>query len=237
MKAFIISLLSTMLCLNASAQSNFYKLSLGAGYGATQAFADLPGHKLAYAAYGTADYFLTPFVSFGGELQMGKITGNDNGIHGRQFINSYKTATINGKLYLGALIDDSRNNFINAIKWLYIGAGAGLIHNKMNSIVRSKTVILPNDQIGTYVFPGKNTSKNLVFPVNLGINFYFRDRSDIPRFAINVNVQSNVTIGEGLDGYDDSPLIFENGNPDIYNYYSVGIKYHFGQMGLSKKSL
>lgn len=52
---------------------------------------------------------------------------------------------------------------------------------------------------------------------------------------MNINLQSNLTIGEGLDGYDDSPVKFKNSSPDIYNYYSVGIKYHFGPVGISKK--
>ncbi|MBC7565966.1 MAG: hypothetical protein H7223_03285, partial [Pedobacter sp.] len=84
---------------------------------------------------------------------------------------------------------------------------------------------------------GDDYSNDIIFPFDLGLNIYFRSYSGIPRLAVNINLQTNITIGEGLDGYDDSSIRFKNSNPDIYNYYSVGIKYHFGPVGISRKSL
>ncbi|MNL25237.1 hypothetical protein D3C87_1467120 [compost metagenome] len=63
------------------------------------------------------------------------------------------------------------------------------------------------------------------------------DRSGYYRYGLNLNYQSNITLGEGLDGYNNSPLKFKSGNPDIYSYVSIGLKYYFGPMGLSIKSL
>lgn len=231
MKKTFISFLAVLLCLNATAQSNFYKMSLGAGYGFTQSFADLQSHDFSMAAYGTADYFFTPFISVGGELQMGKIRGgvSGNDPHGRAFINSYKAATVNGKLYLGLLVDPERGSFLDKVKWFYGGVGAGVIRNKMTGIIRRRS--------DGYFFPGSSSSTELVVPLNLGINFYFRDYAGLPKFGINVNYQTNITLGEGLDGYNDSPIRFKSGSPDIYTYLSVGVRYHFGQIGLAKKSL
>lgn len=232
MKTALISFLTLLLCFNAFAQSNYYKLSLGAGYGLTQSFTDIQSHDFGQSAYGTLDYFFTPFLSLGGELQSGKIKGGDPATdpHERAFVNSYKAATLNGKLYLGALVDYDRSAFLNSIKWLYAGGGAGLVRNRLTSIERIQ-------KSTGYKFPGRSASYEMVVPLNLGINFYFPDRTGNDRFAINVNFQSNITVGEGLDGYDDSSTTFRNGFPDIYNFYTIGLRYHLGVLGLSKKSL
>jgi hypothetical protein len=232
LKTILTLLLPILLYVNAAAQSNFYKLGIGGGFGVTQSFADLAKHDYGLAAYGAFDYYLTPFISLGAEGQMGEVNGGDINTdpNYRQFINRYKAFTLNGKLSMGALIDYERSGFSNAIKGLYVGAGVGVIMNKMRFVVREK----PTDG---YVFPGSDSSKDLVVPLNLGINFNFMDRSGYYRYGLNFNYQSNITLGEGLDGYNDSPLKFKNGNPDIYTYFSVGLKYYLGPMGLSIKSL
>lgn len=232
MKKVSTTVIAFLLCLNVMAQSNFYKLSIGGGIGYTHSFTDLEKRDFDLAGYGTLEYHFTPFFSFGGQLQKGQIVGGsvETDPHERQFVNSYTSATLNGKLSLGAFIDYSRNSFSNIAKDLYVGAGAGVIHNKMKSIARIQ------GSTG-YVFPGRDSSNDIVFPLDLGLNVYFRSYSGMPRVALNFNIQTNITVGEGLDGYDDSSVIFKNNSPDIYNYYSVGIKYHFGPVGISRKSL
>ncbi|MEJ7557153.1 MAG: hypothetical protein WKF66_02525 [Pedobacter sp.] len=231
MKILSTTVIALLLCMNVFAQSNFYKLSVGAGLGYTHSFTDVQKHDFDLAGYGTLDYHFTPFMSLGGELQRGQIVGGSvqTDPHERQFLNSYTAATLNAKLALGALIDYDRNSFSNFAKDLYIGAGAGIIHNNIKSIAKIQ------ESTG-YKFPIKEYSNDIVFPFNLGLNVYFKSYAGFPRLALNVNLQTNITIGEGLDGYDDSPVKFKNSNPDIYNYYSVGIKYHFGPVGISQKS-
>jgi len=232
LKTALISALALLLCLNTFGQSNYYRLSVGAGYGLTQSFTDIQSHDFERAPYGTLDYFFTPFLSLGAEIQAGKIRAlkAPEDPYQRQFINSYKAATISGKVYLGTFIDYDHSTFLNSIKWLYVGTGAGLVRNSITKITRIRN----NSNVE---FPGRNSSYEIMFPVNLGINFYFPDQSGNPRFGINLNLQSNTTLGEGLDGYDDSSETFKAGFPDIYNYYSIGIRYHFGLLGISKKSL
>jgi hypothetical protein len=232
MKKISTTVIALLLCVNLMAQSNFYKVSLGGGIGYTHSFADVQKHDFDLAGYGTFDYHFTPFFSLGIELQKGQIVGGsvETDPNERQFVNSYTAGTINSKLAMGAFIDYNKGTLSNIIKDLYVGAGAGVISNKMKSIARFQ------ESTG-YVFPGDDYSKDIVFPLNLGLNIYFSSYSGIPRFALNINLQTNVTIGEGLDGYDDSPVKFRNSNPDIYNYYSIGFKYHFGPVGISKKSL
>ncbi|WP_316810457.1 outer membrane beta-barrel protein [Pedobacter heparinus] len=232
MKTILTLLLPVLLYVNAAAQSNFYKLGIGGGFGVTQSFADLAKHDFGTAGYGSFDYYFTPFVSFGAEGQMGEVNGGDvnEDPNRRQFINSYKAFSLNARLYLGAIIDYRRTGFTNAIKGLYAGAGAGVIMNKMKFVVREK----PDDG---YIFPGSDSSKDLLVPLNAGITFNFPDRSGYTRYGFNLNYQANITLGEGLDGYNDSPIKFKSGKPDVYTYISVGLKYYFGPMGLSIKSL
>ncbi|MES2829189.1 MAG: hypothetical protein V4687_13585 [Bacteroidota bacterium] len=232
MKRISTSIFALIIGVNAFAQSNFHKISLGIGGGGTHTFTDVQKHDFALAGYGTFDYHFTPFFSLGAELQKGELAGGDlqSDPYERQFINKYMSATFNGKLALGAFIDYDRNGFSNFIKDLYIGAGAGFVSNKMKSIARYQ------ESTG-YKFPGLDNSTDVTFPFNLGINYYFKSNSGIPKVALNLNLQSNLTVGEGLDGYDDSSVKFKNNNPDIYNFYSIGLKYHFGQIGISKRNL
>lgn len=237
MKRKLISFLTlVLLSTTAYTQSNFYKLSIGAGYGVTQSFTDVQEHAISFAGYGTADYFLTPFLSLGGEFQMGQIRGGDmyTDPNEREFINSHKAANINGKIYLGSILDFNRNAFANAVKWLYVGAGLGVIKNDVERIVVKPST---RNTANPYVFPGADKSTDLIVPLSTGINYYLPDRTGKPRIGFNLNYQLNFSLGEGIDGYDDSPIKFKNGSPDVYTYLSFGFRYNFGLLGLSTKSL
>lgn len=233
MKPILASLSALLLWFNASAQTNFHKMTIGGGLGITQSFADVAKHDFGLAGYGAFDYYFTPFLSLGIEGQMGEINGGDvyTDSHQRQFINSYKAINVNGKVYLGSFIDYQRSSFANAIKGLYAGTGVGVLMNKMRYVVRDKP-----DGSG-YVFGGKDASKDLFFPLNLGITFNYMDRYGYAKYGLNINYQANVTVGEGLDGYENPPIKFGASYPDIYTYFSIGLKYHFGTVGLSSKTL
>jgi hypothetical protein len=233
LNSLYIIIICLVISYTASAQSNFYKIGIGGGAGLTQSFTDVSKHGIASSIYGVADYYFTPFISVGLEGQIGQITGGDinTDIANREFINTYKSATLNAKVFLGSLIDYSYSRPGNLLRGLYLGSGLGVIKNvfKPENIVRY--------QPGTnYLFPGEDNSYNILIPINLGLNIYFADGNGDYRYVVNFNFQSSITLGEGLDGYNDSPITFENGSPDIYNYMSVGLRYHFGQVGLSKKT-
>jgi len=233
LKRILISTILLALTLQSFAQSNFYKLSIGAGAGITQSFTDVRKHDFGLAGYGTLDYLFTPYFSLGLEFQKGEINGGNihSDPYNRQFINSYQAISINGKISLGQIIDFNYNGFSNKLRGLYLGSGIGVIQNNIKGINRHS---LTDPAI---YYPGEDTSKDIFFPLNLGINFFFPDRDGFYRYVLNINCQGNITLGESLDGYDDSMQRHKSGTPDIYAFYSVGIKYNFGKLGLYKKTL
>jgi len=214
------------------AQSNFYKFSLGAGIGTTESFTEVKEHGSGIAGYGTLDYLFTPFTSLGLEIQKGEINGGDINKDplNRQFVNSYQSFSINGKVSLGELMEDHYRGSSNWIRGAYLGAGIGVIKN--NTLYSTPFYQDDIEYIGTE----KATSKDIFFLLNIGINLYFPDHEGFYRYVFNINYQGNFTLGEGLDGYDDSKVTYKSGKSDIYTYLSVGLKYNFGKMGLSRKT-
>ncbi len=222
----------SILALPSLAQSNFYKLSIGGGGGITQSFTEVNKHAFGVAGYGSLDYMFTPFLSLGLEAQMGQINGGDYMTEpgNKQFSNSYKAVSGNGKIYLGAIIENDYSRLYNNIKGLYIAGGIGKMKNEVTYVVPTKT------ENTTYLEQRTSSSSSIFFPVNLGINFYFANSTGFYRYALNVNYQANITLNEYMDGYDASKVTFKGGNPDIYTFLSVGLKYNFGPIGLSRKN-
>lgn len=231
MKRIILLTLLIGSTIFSFAQSNFYQFAIGAGAGITQSFTEVPKHATGMAGYGSIDYLFTPFTSLGLEIQKGEINGGN--FHTdplyRQFVNTYQAFSINGKVSLGELMQDHYRGNTNWIRGLYLGAGIGFIKN-------APVYTVPSVDDPGYIYTTQATSTEVFFPLNLGINFFFPDHEGFYRYVINLNYQGNFTLGEGLDGYDQSKVTFQSGKPDIYTFFSVGVKYNFGRMGLSKKT-
>ena len=225
MKKLTILLFLLALSISSFAQTNFYRLKIGAGAGSALAFADLQKKTLSFAGYGTFDYQFSPYINLGLEMQKGELAGGDILFdpHNRQFINSYLSASLNLKISLGEFISDyqRRNDFLNIISGLYGGVGLGIIKNKISNV----------RYYDIYYYPGEDKSTEEIVPFNLGINFNFPDKWGYTRYGVNINLQSTIAIGEGMDGY--TPTV--NGKDDIYSFFSVGIRYQFGFMGLDKR--
>lgn len=261
MKTFYTACLALLLYSSASAQSNFHQFSLGGGYGMTQSFTEVKGHGTEFSGYITGDYYFTPFLSLGLEAQKGRIFGGNDKARpdNREFLNTYKAVTINGKIAYGEIFDYGREGFARTIRGLYVGVGVGAIKNKMRYVILQGPEIEPEkEETGTppapaapvppvdteepkkperVVYHTKKNSTNLLVPINLGINFYFTDHYEHVRYIINFNYQGNITFGEGLDGYDNASTTLKSKGPDIYTYVSVGVKYQFGPMGLFRKRI
>ena len=235
------------LCLASSTtgfsqQFNFHRSSVGTNAGVTLGFVDVPKQRLSPGGDFNYNYYVTPFMSVGIELQGGIIAGGNSTFasddlslldgkprsHLRQFKNSYKAASVSGKVQLGQFVDYQDSKFLKSIKGLYSGIGVGLVSNNMSEIIRVKPKVTPQDPV--YVFPGKDQSINFLIPLSLGINYEIKDSYNETRYIIGLGYQSTLVFGEGLDGYNDDPKIFENNALDTYMMATIGIKYCFGPL-------
>ncbi|MGN7987587.1 hypothetical protein ACTJKC_09610 [Pedobacter sp. 22226] len=220
------------------AQSNYFKMSYGFGGGVNKSYTDVYKGGFGYTAYGVFDYHITPFVTFGLEGQYGMVQGGDieTDPHNRQFVNKYKTLSVNVKLMLGEVVDYDKSEFLYNIRGLYLGLGVGVVNNNITDIVRYKPSWAAYDP-GYGPFPGQDKSNNLLVPINFGFNYFINDGYGYMRYIININAQSNFTFGEGLDGYNDSSTKFKNYSPDVYNTYTIGFKYMLGSIKSYRKTL
>jgi hypothetical protein len=234
LKKIYILIACIALSVSAYAQRpNFYKFSVGAGAGVTRVFGDLNETKNSVAAYGTADYYFTPFVTLGIEGQVGQLIGGDkDGPYKRAFKNKFMAASINAKAHLGAFLDKGFRNseFLDVINGIYIGTGIGVIRNKVSDTYHA----VKADGNRPAYDQGRDRSKDAFIPLNIGIDYALKDYHGWDRIIVNLNLQANFTFGEGLDGYDDSPVYTHNQYSDTYIFPTLGVKYKFGQVGYHK---
>jgi len=230
LKRIYILLLCALAGLQAKAQSNYYKMSLGAGAGAAVAFGDLRKQVITPAVYGAADFYFTPYVSVGLEGQVGKLKGGDTSLYNKNFSNSYKAGNLNVRVAAGAFMKKRYvpNTFNTLVRGIYVGTGIGLLRNDIKERY-------PTLNADPRINQGKRKSWDALVPVNVGLNVGLKEKNGYERFVINLNFQSNFTFGEGMDGFDDNPLFIPNSNSDIYTLTSVGIKYKFGRVGYYKR--
>lgn len=242
LKKHYLALIISILAVTANGQSNFYKISLGAGAGSTYSFTDVKQGAFSGAFVANLDYHITPFITAGLEGQFGTIKGGgpdgQPDIHGRQYKNAYQAYTVNAKVRAGEFTDFYYSDFLNYTKGFYLGVGLGVVQNdleKRGNVIRTKAE--NGDPNNIYTFPGVSKSSDTVLPLNVGIDFYFPDSFGDIRYIFNVNYQTNFTFGEGLDGYNDPKPKFRNLSPDMYNFLSISAKYTFGPKGISGKSI
>ena len=216
----------------ALGQSNYYKVGIGGGLGGTYSFTDVYRGSFGYAGYGGVDYYFTPFITAGLEVQKGIVKSQDytKDPHLRSFTNSYMAVGANFKFRAGEITDYYYNDFLNYTKGFYLGTGLGYIQNNMTSIIRVK----PDGS--NYIFPGEDKGSSIYLPINVGIDFYLPDGWGNARYILNLNFQSNFVFADNLDGYNDPKTRFKNQFPDMYNFFSVGFKFNLGPMGLSSKT-
>jgi hypothetical protein len=223
LKLFLLNLFCLLGAMCAFGQSNYYKFNVGAGIGGTLVFADVNKQSHAVASYVVVNYNIARFVSAGLEFQKGQLAGGDDdeADYRRQFVNNYLSISANGKIQLGQFLNrrQLQNKWLAVVKGIYFGAGFGLIKNEVSAI-RNESFL---------AFKGTDESMELIFPINVGVNFYFKDSWEYTRYAINLNAQGNIGMADGIDGYTSGR------SNDNYIYLSIGFRYHFKKFGLDKK--
>lgn len=197
-------------------------ISVGAGAGATINLTDLGNVESKFAFYGELDYLITPYISVGLHGEKGTLAGNG---YDSDFKNRYFAGNINGKLRLGQFLDNAdnysyytleANTLSRILSNIYVGAGAGLVKNRINRHISEfyANYLASNggelaDKLGEIHF---------VVPLNVGVDIPFGRTLYGPQWAINVNYQHTLTFNDNLDG-------IKNKNNDQYGFVSLGVKY------------
>lgn len=207
---------------------NYQEYSLGIGAGITKAYGGVSKIHNKSAFHVDFDYYLTPFVVFGVEGQLGKLAGGDRETDklGRAFANDFTSLILQGNIQAGELMDFANNPIMNAAKNFYVGSGVGLIFNDITYIERV------NAKDPTIYYPGLDKSTNLLVPLKFGYEFKVFNEFNEPQLRVDLSYQTNIVFGQGMDGYD-SP----SHRPNVYTYVSVGLKYGFGSVTSYRKPI
>lgn len=197
-------------------------VSVGAGAGVAYNLTDLTNVEAKFAFFGEADYLINPFISVGLRGEKGTLSGNS---YNSDFENRYFAGNLNGKVRLGQFMGQAdnysyytlqANTLSRIISNVYVGAGAGLVKNRIKrNIDPIYTDAITNqggelaDDLGEIHF---------VVPLNVGVDIPFGRTLYGPQWAINVNYQHTLTTNDNLDG-------IKNKNNDQYGFVSLGVKY------------
>lgn len=225
MKKLLLTL-SLFTCLGIGTVSAQFSrpITVGAGVGAAYGLADLGNTKLNFAWYGEGDYLISPFISVGLHAQKGEVSGNG---YGSEYSNRYYAGNVNGKVRLGqfmGLPDNYSNYTLGAsnleriVSNFYIGAGAGLMKNRISRQLESgysSGIVANGGEIAE-----DRSGIHFIVPLNVGVDIPFGRTLYGPQWAINVNYQHNLTTNDNIDG------IIHSKN-DQYGFVSVGVKYAF----------
>lgn len=214
----------TMLCLfigHVSAQFS-RPISIGAGAGATISLTDLANVESKFAFYGEADYLINPYISVGLRGEKGTLSGHG---YNSSFDNRYFAGNLNGKIRVGQFLNQKDNysyytlqasTLSRILSNIYVGAGAGLVKNRIKNQLDPKYVEAILNQ-GAELATDKREI-HFVVPLNVGVDIPFGRTLYGPQWAINVNYQHTLTTNDNLDG-------IKNKSNDQYGFVSVGLKY------------
>ncbi|MEJ5994851.1 outer membrane beta-barrel protein [Pedobacter sp. Du54] len=220
---FLKIFLLFVFCMPCAAQYNFYKFSVGAGAGITYPFSDTRNANYSFANQLIVDYYFTPYIQTGVEFQFGNMRG---GLYDRShFTNNFQLISWNAKMQLGQFYDryDRLTVLTSLMRGLYAGVGVGVIQNNVEAYLF--------DQDNPDGLKIESVNSDLIFPFHVGLNFYFRDFHGRDRWELNFNMQYVAMMADKLDG-DLNPRSNYN---DVYNYFSSGIRYKFGSIGLDQR--
>ena len=155
-------------------------------------------------------------------LDKGKLSGNE---YDSEFSNNYYAGNVNGKVRLGQLLNDPNNYsyktltsdiFSTIFSNIYLGAGAGIIKNRISRDISSYYANAIHNKGGGVA--KDRYGYHFVVPLNVGLDVPFGRTLYGPKWAINLNYQHTLTTNDNLDG-------IINGKNDQYGVLSLGIKY------------
>lgn len=208
---------------SSKAQSEYSKYAIGINLGVNTTFADLAIKKQTFGGALSFQYFFNENIAIALDGQLGVLAGGSRSkdLYGREFKNSYQALSLGAKISLATFIGETENATVEAMKLLYVGAGFGAINNRLVDVVRQS----PN---GAGDFAGTNKSINLLVPLSIGIFVPVKDKYGDSKVDLSLAYQSNLTFGEGLDGYGDTGIKLQNKHIDIFNAITLGLRLRIG---------
>ncbi|WP_157741063.1 hypothetical protein [Mucilaginibacter xinganensis] len=187
------------------AQNQFLQLTLGAGAGIVTTYAS-PTTKPNIAFNGNACYYPLSYMNVEVEGQIGKLGGETFNQSGNNFTNKYQAGIVVLNLQLGNFLERSRDPFSTFLRNAYVGAGFGLIHNRVTSTINT-------DYYYHNIIP--------LIPIKLGYEFNLSSDFGAPILKMDLSYSFNSTLGRGLYG-DYGPV---SQPVNSYGYFSVNLKY------------
>ncbi len=199
-------------------QRNYYKFSFGLGAGLTKNQGDLPSSSSKDLVSANADYFFSPYVQSGLEMQSGKFYGAGN--DSRFYQNHFKSLFFVTRVHAGQFMRQrgyptgSKAIVQNIVKGVFAGTGVGIVASNQKNIFRD----INNES--TY---GADKSIDPAIPVTIGIDNSGFDS----RLITGISYQAHFTMGDQLDGY--SPA---GSKRDFYSAVTLSVKFRFGAVGI-----
>ncbi len=199
-------------------QRNFYRYSLGFGAGLTKNQGDLPNSSSKDLISANMDYFFSPYIQSGLEIQSGKFYGAAP--DSRFYQNHFKSLFFVTRVHAGQFMRQrgypigAKAVIQNIVKGIYGGAGLGVIASNQKNIFRDM------NNASTY---GANKSTDAAIPVTLGIDNSGFDS----RIITGISYQGHFALGDQLDGY--SPA---GSKRDFYSAVTLSVKFRFGTVGV-----
>ena len=204
---------------------NYKQFGISFEAGVERAYTNIPKENSNLFTDVKFIYNYSPYIPISAELQFGTFSGgglkpSDDSL-GRAYPNHYESLIFHGDLQLGEVIDYQDSQFMSFLKNFYVGTGVGLMFT--SNTVQRTSIYDPQ-----YVFPGRNSSVNLVIPLRTGYEIKFYNEYEEPFFALNTGFNYNIVMGYSLSGYDDYISKNMHTRQDGYIQFTIGCKFYFG---------
>lgn len=194
-----------------------FSVSLNAG--PTFSYTDVKPSGTSFVFGAGAQYKATPYVSFGLDLQKGKLKGGkdvDASINEMGFTNSYFYAAVVGRFYpVGLVKNADKNEALHYLSGLYGGVGIGLI----SSSVKANDLKDP-----VYGSLKEYSGTDALLPIDVGFNLPIGKINKM-QLGLNLNYRVNLCFTDKIDGY--VPTVNANKDNDAFNQLTVGVSLAF----------
>ena len=212
-----------------------------AGYGFTKMYGDISNNS-ALGSAGTiqVDYQLKKGLYVGVESQFGKLkTEVSSNADARQSINDYTAAGVVATIHPFELLAKRRSHLQTAtdvfLNSFFVGVGTLYVINNYDQVYRNFNDLSSYGPIEGYdenddpIFHTR--TRSLVLPsLNFGINVpLIYGYSNDYMLSLVLKGQVNYAQNDVVDAYTpyDSQGVRIQGESDVYNFYSLGIRYSF----------